>query len=247
MISFFSVISKTALKFVRMKKDLLLLHGALGASVQFKELAALLERDFQCHLFDFPGHGSGEDTVEMSIEVCANALRAYVNQSGLSNPLVFGYSMGGYAALYVESMYPNTFESIITLGTKFNWSEEIAEKEIGQLNPVKMVEKVPKFAQYLDRIQQPKDWRQVMLGTQQLMRRLGTNPLLNHDKMQSIRIPVLLALGEEDNMVTREETEQVQGLISNADFKVLPAVPHPIQQIDPKIIADLLLSTLLDR
>lgn len=230
-----------------MKKDLLLLHGALGASVQFKELATLLEDDFQCHLFDFPGHGLGEDATEMSIEVCANALRAYMSRSGLSNPLVFGYSMGGYVALYVESMHPNTFESIITLGTKFNWSEEIAEKETRQLNPVKIAEKVPKFAQYLDRIQQPKDWRQVMLGTQQLMHRLGSNPLLTAHKAQDIQIPVLLTLGEEDTMVTREETEQVQGLIPNAEFKVLPNVPHPIQQIDPKVITDLLLSTLLDR
>lgn len=230
-----------------MKKDLLLLHGALGASVQFKELATLLEHDFRCHLFDFPGHGSGAHTEEMSIEVCADALRAYINRSGLSNPLVFGYSMGGYVAIYVESMYPNTFESIITLGTKFNWSEEIAEKETNQLNPVRIAEKVPKFAEYLDRIQQPKDWMQVMRETQQLMRRLGSNPLLTAHKTQNIQIPVLLTLGEADTMVTREETEQMQGLISTAECKVLPNVPHPIQQIDPKIIADLLRSTLLDR
>ena len=86
-----------------------------------------------------------------------------------------------------------------------------------------------------------------MLGTQQLMHRLGSNPLLTAHKTQDIQIPVLLALGEEDAMVTREETEQMQGLIPNAEFKVLPNVQHPIQQIDPKVIADLLLSTLLDR
>ena len=227
-----------------MKKDLLLLHGALGASVQFKELVALLENDFYCHLFDFPGHGSGEDTEEMSMELCAVALQTKVDD--LDQPYVFGYSMGGYVALYLEAMQPGTFTAIVTLGTKFDWSPQIAEKEVGMLNPTKIAEKVPKFATYLETIQQPKDWKRVMLGTQGLMRRLGNQPLLTPEVLQKIDIPVTLTLGEGDVMVTPEETMQVHEKIATSDFRILPGVPHPIQQIDSVVLRNLLFSVLLN-
>jgi len=40
------------------KPDLLLLHGAVGASPQFEPLQPLLEDRYQLHRLDFEGHGS---------------------------------------------------------------------------------------------------------------------------------------------------------------------------------------------
>ncbi len=40
------------------RPDLLLLHGALGASTQFKTLIPLLRDKYDVHTLDFEGHGS---------------------------------------------------------------------------------------------------------------------------------------------------------------------------------------------
>ena len=40
------------------RPDLLLLHGVLGTSTQFKQLIPLLKDKYDVHTLDFEGHGS---------------------------------------------------------------------------------------------------------------------------------------------------------------------------------------------
>lgn len=226
------------------KKDLILVHGALGSRIQFEALARLLSAEFNCHLLDFDGHGSGAHVSEISIELCSNNLIDFVHQHQLEKPLVFGYSMGGYVALYAEAKNPGLLHSIVTLGTKFDWSVEIAEHEITLLNPEKIEEKLPKFAAYLATVHAPKDWKNVMIQTHGLMRRLGRNPLLTNEHFQSINIPVTLCLGSKDNMVTQEETEKVRTQIKTVQFRLLDGIPHPIQMIDSNELSRLIIAEL---
>lgn len=224
------------------KKDLILLHGALGSSIQFEELAQQLSADFNCHLLDFDGHGSGADVSEISIELCSKNLVDFIHQNQLHQPFVFGYSMGGYVALYAESQNPGLLNSIVTLGTKFDWSTEIAENEIKLLDPEKIEEKLPKFAAYLKQVQAPKDWKEVMLQTHGLMRKLGQHPLLTDELLQSIMVSVTVCLGGNDNMVTRHETENVHAQLKASSFRLLEGVPHPIQLIDNSELFKLILT-----
>ncbi|MER3328768.1 MAG: hypothetical protein RIF34_04250, partial [Candidatus Kapaibacterium sp.] len=39
------------------KKDIILLHGALGSSSQFAPLIVKLESEYNVHTFDLPAHG----------------------------------------------------------------------------------------------------------------------------------------------------------------------------------------------
>lgn len=226
-----------------MKQQLVILHGALGASVQFEALATRLEEHFDCFLFDFPGHGRGADTKELSIEVCAEAVHAWMKQKEIIRPIVFGYSMGGYVALCLEAAHPGMFTSICTLGTKFDWTPEGAEREIGFLNPDKIEEKVPSFAQYLKSVHSPRDWKAVVLATHGLMRKLGNQPLLHETILHGIEINVQLMRGAEDSMVSSAETSEVADKMPNAVYEELEGIPHPIQQIQ----LDQLLPTLLAR
>lgn len=223
------------------KKDLILLHGALGSSIQFEVLVQKLSAHFNCHLLDFDGHGSGADVPEISIELCSKNLVDFIHRNQLHRPFVFGYSMGGYVALYAESQNPGLLTSIVTLGTKFDWSVEIAENEIKLLNPEKIEEKLPKFAAYLEQVQAPKDWKKVMLHTHGLMRKLGQNPLLTDELLQSITASVTVCLGGNDNMVTRHETERVQASIKTSTFRLLEDVPHPIQLINNNELFNLIM------
>lgn len=223
-----------------MKRDLILLHGALGASKQFAKLKETLSGTFNCYTFDFLGHGSAASTTSISIELLAKQLLSFVDQHGLNRPVVFGYSMGGYVALTAESIQPNTFSKIITLGTKFAWSEEIANEEIRMINPTKIEEKVPKFANYLKELHAPTDWKVMMQQTQGLMLKLGMLPNLNESSLLSIKIPVDLNVGSLDTMVTVEETILIANQLLNSTFTKLPEIPHPIQQIEVEKLEELI-------
>ncbi|MFN8230133.1 MAG: alpha/beta fold hydrolase [Bacteroidia bacterium] len=131
-------------------KNIILLHGAIGAADQLIPLEnELTKQNFKVFKFSFSGHGNTPFNNDFSIKQFAKELELFISENNLIQPAIFGYSMGGYVALYLVTQMPMLIGNIITLGTKFNWTEEIAKKEIQLLNPKTIIEKVPKFANAL--------------------------------------------------------------------------------------------------
>ncbi|MBK9228864.1 MAG: alpha/beta fold hydrolase [Ignavibacteria bacterium] len=58
-----------------------------------------------------------------------------IEKTRISPCNIFGYSMGGYAALYAAKKYPGVIGKIFTLGTKFEWNEESSASEVKLLSP----------------------------------------------------------------------------------------------------------------
>ena len=219
-----------------MKEHLLLLHGALGSKEQLQGLKQALDSEFEVHLINFSGHGGRTVQHPFSMDLFKSEVINAI--SGIAEAVhVFGYSMGGYAALAAASEQAELFRSIVTLGTKFDWTPETAGKEAKLLNPLVIEEKVPAFAQRLAELHQNEDWKVVVNKTAEMMMDLGDRPLLDKETLSSIPIPVTIGLGELDNMVSREESLQVSEWVG-AHFVVLEQVKHPIEQVDTKVIAD---------
>lgn len=220
-----------------MKPVLLILHGALGAPSQFTELSALLSQQFTVHLVPFDGHGGRPIQEGYSIELFAQNLKNYCVQHAIEKPLIFGYSMGGYVALLAAHQgFP--IERLMTLGTKFAWSPEGAAKEIRQLQPDIIEEKVPKFAAYQGLLHSPLDWKDVMKGTSTMMSELGNQPSLNTTILSQLTLPTLCCLGSEDAMVSVEETQWAVEHLVNAEIRILPGMQHPIEKVSMGELAD---------
>lgn len=212
--------------------QLLLLHGALGSERQMEPLKRLLQDTFECYSFSFEGHGEREVEGELGIARFAENVRVFIKEHGLKKPVVFGYSMGGYVALYLEAQHPGTFEEIITLGTKFNWNPDIAAREVRMLQPEIIEEKVPKFAAHLERMHAPNDWKENMRATADMMERMGDHPPLNDVDLSHVACPVRLTLGGKDNMVTEAETMHVEAQLSNVEFHLFEAFEHPLEKVN---------------
>ncbi|MDI9339723.1 MAG: alpha/beta hydrolase [Sediminibacterium sp.] len=218
-------------------KSILLLHGAIGAQDQLIPLKeALHALHFDVYVLSFSGHFNRPFKANFSIAQFALELSDFITENKLEQPTVFGYSMGGYVALYLASQQPNLLGKIITLGTKFNWSPEIAAKEIKMLDPITIQEKVPKFAQALNE-RHGEAWIELLNKTGELMVGLGNNNLLTTERLQRIRNNVLLGLADGDTMVTEQETQFVYENLKQAQrFTVLNA-KHPIETVDPEELA----------
>lgn len=221
-------------------RQIILLHGALGSARQMEPLKQELASDFEVHTFSFEGHGAHPTKRPLRIAHFSENLRMYIAENALEQPEVFGYSMGGYVALYTEAQFPGTFAKITTLGTKFNWNPDIAAREVRMLQPEIIEEKVPKFAAHLQKIHAPLDWKTNMRATAEMMEAMGDNPPMDAVDLAQVACSVKMCLGTEDTMVTEGETLLIQSQISNAQFKRLEHVEHPIEKVDLVFLKSLL-------
>lgn len=215
-----------------MKEKIVLLHGALGSKTQFEILKNLLSKNFQFYDLDFEGHGGRITEEDYSIELFTQNTLDLFEKEEIDKANLFGYSMGGYVALNFAKKEPNLVDRIITLGTKFNWNKEIAEKEIKMLNPEKIEAKVPRFANILKERHHPVNWKEVLKKTANMMIELGEGKGLKDEEIKQIKHKILIGLGSEDKMVTKEESAFVVNMLPNGSLKIIEGFEHPIEKVD---------------
>ncbi|MCI0710510.1 MAG: alpha/beta hydrolase [Chloroflexi bacterium] len=216
---------------------LLLLHGALGAAADFDSLLPLLDME-DVYTFDFEGHGTQAlPEGPFSIEQFANNVVMFMNDNDLEWIDIFGYSMGGYVALFLASEYPLRVGKIMTLATKFHWTPEAAAQETRLLDADKIQEKVPQYAGALAQLHGD-TWKDMLAATAEMIHHLGAAPPLTDERLQTIKNPVRVSLGDRDKMVTLDETVHVYQQLSNAEFQVFPSTPHPINQVAMPVLAE---------
>ena len=217
---------------------LLLLHGAIGAKDQFGILRELLSAEMEVHTMNFTGHGGGEIPEEpFTIDMFARDIITYLDSNNIDEINIFGYSMGGYAALYAALNNPGRIGKIFTLATKFDWTPEIAEREVKMLDAQKMKVKVPKFAAELAKRHGEDKWVTLLQKTADMMTGLGNKNVLSVELLNQINNKVLVGIGDSDKMVSLEETIAAYRALSNANLIVLPATPHPIEMADSTRLA----------
>jgi pimeloyl-ACP methyl ester carboxylesterase len=221
-------------------KHLLLLHGAIGSKEQLQGLAGSLAGAFHLYSIDFSGHGGQEIEREFSIEHFAGQILQWLRENAINKINIFGYSMGGYVAMYLAAHHPELVDGIITLATKYEWTEDIAAKEASMLNPLTLETKVPEFAAQLQQRHHPSDWKVVLAETARMLHKMGQQPPLSQADFNRINCRVLLLLGDRDKMVTQEETMKVYKLLPQAQLEILPNTPHPIEKIDVTALASLI-------
>ncbi|SDJ39379.1 alpha/beta fold hydrolase [Chryseobacterium jejuense] len=219
--------------------NLVLLHGALGHSEIFNSYLNSLSVYFTIHTPLFSGHGDNELPADgISIEKYTHELAEYCTENNLKDVYFLGHSMGGYVALCYAMKHPENVNSIMTLGTKFDWTEEQALKESKMLNPDIILEKIPQYAQLLEK-QHGLKWKQLLSAIADLMIDLGKKPPLK-DHLASIDTPVQIMVGDKDNMVTLEESAHVYRSLPNAKLAVLPETKHPMDKVRPNLLLNLI-------
>lgn len=221
---------------------ILILHGALGSPSQLEPVKSALEsRGLDVYCLSFSGHGGLPFHPEFGIDQFSEEVLVELDARKLSTVDIFGYSMGGYVALWLASNHPHRIGKIVTLGTKFDWSIESASQEIKKLNPEKILEKVPAFAKMLETRHAPSDWKELMRKTADMMMDLGKNPLLTHEVLKAISHETLICLGDQDDMADRKYSEEVANTLPHGKFLLLENTPHPIEKVSIDKLTDILL------
>jgi pimeloyl-ACP methyl ester carboxylesterase len=150
---------------------------------------------------------------------------------------LFGYSMGGYVALYLAATSPARIRRVATLATKLAWTPEIAARECALLDAATIRAKVPKFAAALEARHTATGWEALLTKTADLLRDLGSRPLITNEVLASIGQPVRIAVGDRDATVTIEECIAAVRHLPHGELEVVPRTPHPFEKVPVERVA----------
>jgi len=224
-------------------KKILLLHGALGCEEQLIPLSDLLASEYEVLNYTFGSHGRKSAIQHpFTINSLANDLAEFLREQLVEPIPVFGYSMGGYVALWLARHQPHLIEKVFTLGTKINWTAETVEKETKFLVPEKMEAKVPAYAKYLEDLH-GNNWKTLLTNTAEMMHDLAQHHIKAED-FHRIQQPVVLSLGDGDTMVSRDETEHAALMLPHGKFHLFENTLHPIEKVNPQLLNEALNSFL---
>ncbi|AII53449.1 alpha/beta fold hydrolase [Hymenobacter sp. APR13] len=220
-----------------LKHPVLLLHGALACEKQLRPLARELAAQYTVRTFSFDGHGGQPlETDVFSMRHFAAQVTQFLDAQGWESAHVFGYSMGGYAALAAAVAAPHRFRSITTLGTKLDWSPATAALETRFLDAEKMREKIPQFAAQLEQQHAPTPLPALLAATAGLMRGLGDVPLLTPQNLSGLEVPVQVLVGELDKTAGVDASRHFADFMPRATFEIIFNTPHPLDKVNPDLL-----------
>lgn len=108
------------------------------------------------------------------------------------------------------------------------------------LDPEIIVEKIPAFAEELKKRHHPNDWKMVLSKTRDMLAGLGKQNALEIDDYKTISNECLLLIGDNDKMVSVEETRDVYEALPKGQLKILAGTPHPIEQVNATLLAEMI-------
>ncbi len=94
-------------------EPLLILHGFLGMSDNWKTLGNRFALNYEVHLIDQRNHGRSFHAKEFDYEVLADDLFNYVQHHNLEKIFLLGHSMGGKTAMFFAVSYPEIVDKLL--------------------------------------------------------------------------------------------------------------------------------------
>lgn len=219
-----------------------LLHGFCADSRLWEDFKQdLLEEHYRVVTIDLPGFGSSGPLPEVAIADYAEAVLAVLEEKKLSDVIVIGHSMGGYTALALAALAPERLKGI-GLFHSHPYADTDEKKEARynqiafinrqghQLYVKQLVPKLfpPTYAQTnafdLDKIIH-RAARYSADGIIEGLKAMASRPDYS-EVLRTFPKPVLFIVGEEDEAVPKEASEQQLALPARAHIHVLEKVGH---------------------
>ena len=230
---------------------LLVLHGFTGDVESMESVSAGLCGDHRVVRLELVGHGrsdSPEDSSLYSMTDCARQVAAAATALRLDKPHLLGYSMGGRAALAAAVARPDLFSSLVLVGAtagigdarlrddRIRADGELADR-IEREGIDRFVDEwmaLPIFASQsrlgedaLSRARAQR-LRNSERGLANSLRGMGAGaqtPLF--DELKSVEMPVLLAVGDEDEKFTAIAAA-LEERLPDARTAIVPDAGHAV-------------------
>lgn len=209
---------------------LILLHGANGCATELEALAVPLREYARVLMPDLPGHGGRPLPERLSIEGIATDVIALLDREGVERAFFVGYSMGGYAALYLARHHPARTFGACAIATKFSIDPQTLERWVYLSQPARLSRPGNLRAGELLRAH-GSGWKEVTLANAAFFADLGRAPELTDADLAAIDRPVMLVNSSRDSLVAWDETVEAGTRIRGARLVMFYGMAHPFRQV----------------
>jgi len=232
-------------------KPLLILHGYLGMSDNWKTLASqFVSEGFQTHALDLRNHGRSFHSDEFSYEAMVEDVLEYCQENNLDKVSIIGHSMGGKVAMFFATKYPKMIDKLIIADIGPKYYRPHHQDIMEGLNAVDFTKK-PERSE-VEELLKP---HIPDFGTRQFLMKslywvepgqLGFRfniPVFN-DKIEAIgealaddaafEKPTLFLRGEKSNYVKDEDFEMIKKHFPNSEIKTIANAGHWLHAENPK-------------
>ena len=239
---------------------LLLLHGAGGATISFRDLMPDLSTDFHCVAVDLPGHGFTRTGTRQrqGLEPMAADLAALLAAKGITPAMILGHSAGAAVALRLATRLPVPPAAVVGINPALSPFKGMA----GWLFPImaKALAASPLTALAVSATTSEAGLRAILRGTGSrigdegvaLYRRLvadaghveGTLAMMAQWKLDlliadlpRIDLPVLILTADGDRTVPPEVGQEAAARMPRARHDSLPGLGHLAHEEAPEAVA----------
>lgn len=211
---------------------LLLLPGMLGSiKSQWRQFIKPLSQHYQLVLMDLRGHGRSQNKAgNLSTSILLEDIIGLLDHLQVEMLHCAGYSLGGYLGLLLAMNQSRRVQTLLMHATKFYWTEEAVAKIHQQLDPDMLAEKVPVYADQLVQEHGARQWRDLVRQSAALVTEIFENGVPER-VMNSVHIPVLVSVGDRDELVPVVEAQRFSRRFATGKLLVLPGVHHPLQTV----------------
>lgn len=218
-------------------RTMLLIPGLLGsAERQWRQLAPALGNERRLVFMDLRGHGRSENRAPgLAPEQMARDLAGLLEYLEADRVDLAGYDLGGYLALLTYLKAPSRVARIFMHATKYYYRETDGQAMRAQLDPDRLSEAAPAFANKLAVEHGAARWRSLARQAADLTAHLQQHGL-KENALAQIRCPVLVSVGDRDEIISVKEAYRLAHALPKAALLVMPDVGHPFQTIDVKLL-----------
>jgi pimeloyl-ACP methyl ester carboxylesterase len=178
----------------------LLLHGNGEDHRIFDELSRVLSHHYTIYAVDSRSHGKSSKSGEISYDLMAEDIAAFIHALELECPLLYGFSDGGIVGLLLASRYPDLLSKLIVSGA--NCSPQGLRAGWRALFRL--------------------EW---FFTRSPLIRMMLDEPDIHPEQLASIQIPVLVLAGSRD-VIKKKHTGMLAEHIPHSILKILPHETH---------------------
>ncbi len=221
------------------KPPLVVIHGANGSGASMQPLSDQLKPYMEVFAPDLVGHGGRALPDRFTIEEMAADVIVQMDARELARTYLFGYSSGGYLALYLARHYPERFIAVSALAVKYVFDERTIAHWTYLADPKRVRERNPESGRMdeLIRTHHPQDWVTIVELTCEYFKSLGRKAPLSIDDIRAIGQPVMLFSSDNDQVVPLEESTALTKLLPNSRLIVFKGQSHPFKVVPVVAIA----------
>lgn len=232
-------------------KPLLILHGFLGMSDNWKTLAGQMASEgFQLHILDLRNHGRSFHSDEFTYEAMVKDVLEYCQANNLDKVSILGHSMGGKVAMFFATTYPEKVEKLIVADIGPKYYRPHHQDIMAGLNAVDLTQKPGRsqVEEILKGYVSDFGTRQFLMKSLywiepgQLAFRFNL-PVFN-EQIDNIgkalpenavfEKPTLFLRGGNSNYIKDEDFETIKHHFPNSEIKTIPNAGHWLHAENPK-------------